>query len=311
MKYRRGMPDKGKHHFTFAYSPWANGSVERVNRTILDLFKILRSESHLAVDEWPYLLDHVRSVLNRTPSNSLNGFTPLELFTGMSGFGPFNVLFYEEEDRIQGIPLLTEQVRTTFEKLKEHLYEMHRNVNSWRNQKQAKKEKRARDAIYSAENRFGVDFSVGDFVMLAVPNKKNHHKLVAKWRGPYRVTRAVSDYIYEVENLNGLGLKIESHIKRLKFFCDSDLDNECVVAMANEVSLQDSVDNMMLVESIEEYSLMGGEHLVRIKWLSLSTLEGTWESLTEFNETCPELVEEFIQRADDLTQAKMRRGLAQ
>ena len=26
MKYRRGMPDKGKHHFTFAYSPWANGS---------------------------------------------------------------------------------------------------------------------------------------------------------------------------------------------------------------------------------------------------------------------------------------------
>ena len=104
--------------------------------------------------------------------------------------------------------------------------------------------------------------------------------------------------------MNGLGLKIESHIKRLKFFCDSDLDNECVVAMANEVSLQDSVDNMMLVESIEEYSLMGGEHLVRIKWLGLSTLEGTWES-------CPELVEEFIQRADDLTQAKMRRGLAQ
>ena len=41
------------HHFTTAYSPWANGSVERVCREVLRATKALCSEWKLAPRDWP------------------------------------------------------------------------------------------------------------------------------------------------------------------------------------------------------------------------------------------------------------------
>ena len=304
-KHKRGMPDKGKHHFTFAYCPWANGSVERVNRTILDLFKVLRAEALINVDEWIYLKNHVKSVLNKTPSTSLNGYSPLQVFTGMEHFGPLDIIFHESEDIIQQLPPTSEEVMKKFMKLREHLEEIHKDLDVWRDKQSAKKSDRRK----ADHRKYGVDFDVGDFVMLAVPNRQNHHKIVAKWRGPYKVTRACSDYIYEVTNLSN-GLEIQSHISRLKFFCDADLDNDCALAMANEATLQDSVDHVFDVESILEYDVIHKVPMVLVKWLGLSTVEGTWQDLKEFNSTCPDLVDQFIENADLRTSQAMRRALA-
>ena len=221
----------------------------------------------------------------------------------MEHFGPLDIIFQEREDVIQQLPPTSEEVMKKYMKLREHLEELHKSLDTWRDKQSSKKADR-RKAIH---RKFGVDFDVGDFVMLAVPNRQQHHKLVAKWSGPYKVTRACSDYIYEVTNLSN-GLEIQSHIARLKFFCDADLDNDCALAMSDEATLQDSVDHIFDVETILDFD--DKTNRVLIKWLGLSTVEGTWQDLKEFNSTCPDLVDQFMEHADPTTNQAMKRALA-
>ncbi|RAN79793.1 hypothetical protein B5P41_35575, partial [Bacillus sp. SRB_28] len=52
------------HHFTTAYTPWANGSVEVVNRLLLFVLRALISEFRLSFHDWPCLLPLVNMALN-------------------------------------------------------------------------------------------------------------------------------------------------------------------------------------------------------------------------------------------------------
>ena len=79
-----------KHHFVTAYSPWANGSVERVCREELRACKAVCSGWGLAAREWPAVLETVRSNLNHAPVKRLGPRdpnlpgvfrAPLEVFT--------------------------------------------------------------------------------------------------------------------------------------------------------------------------------------------------------------------------------------
>lgn len=82
---------RSQHHLITAYSPWANGSVERVCREVLRACKALLSEWKLSPQDWPAVTESVQSVLNMAPLRRLGlrdketpGVyrTPLEVFTG-------------------------------------------------------------------------------------------------------------------------------------------------------------------------------------------------------------------------------------
>ena len=70
---------KCKHHFTPVYSPWANGSIERMNKELLRVLRALLLENRLEEVSWPYLLPAVQSTLNHSPSNRLGGWRPWKL----------------------------------------------------------------------------------------------------------------------------------------------------------------------------------------------------------------------------------------
>ncbi|POM59098.1 LOW QUALITY PROTEIN: Hypothetical protein PHPALM_36170 [Phytophthora palmivora] len=74
---------KGRQEFVLAYSPWKNGSVERVNRDILQVLKALPLEFKVSVHDRPYLLPLVQSSINHSPVASLANRAPIELFTGL------------------------------------------------------------------------------------------------------------------------------------------------------------------------------------------------------------------------------------
>ena len=59
------------HHFTTAYCPWANGTVERVCREVLRACRALLSEWKLAQQDWPAVTEAFQSVLNNTPLKRL------------------------------------------------------------------------------------------------------------------------------------------------------------------------------------------------------------------------------------------------
>lgn len=81
-----------QHNFTVAYSPWSNGSVERVCHEVLRACTALRSEWLLGEKYWPAVSECVQSILNHPPLRILRlrdpncpsiFRTPLEVFTGM------------------------------------------------------------------------------------------------------------------------------------------------------------------------------------------------------------------------------------
>ena len=59
-----------EHHLTVAHSPCANGSVERLNRSMLAYFRKSLSQLRVPLERWPELLPYVQYIHNTTPSPS-------------------------------------------------------------------------------------------------------------------------------------------------------------------------------------------------------------------------------------------------
>lgn len=73
-----------------AYSPWVNGTVERLNRDILAGVRALLGELGLAPHNWEKVLPVVASPINAAPLTRLGknydgtSRTPLEVRTGIN-----------------------------------------------------------------------------------------------------------------------------------------------------------------------------------------------------------------------------------
>jgi hypothetical protein len=88
-------------HYTVAYSPWANGTVEVVNESILRCMRSLLSEFKMQLNEWPSLLPLVQGTLNHSPSRRLGGMSPVTLFTGLPAYDPFRIVFDKDSGQIR------------------------------------------------------------------------------------------------------------------------------------------------------------------------------------------------------------------
>ncbi|KAH9150968.1 hypothetical protein AeRB84_006310 [Aphanomyces euteiches] len=71
------------HHITTPHTPWANGTIEVVNRLILRVPRSLISEMKLKVNEWYRVLPLVQGALNHQPSDRLGGIAPITAFQGL------------------------------------------------------------------------------------------------------------------------------------------------------------------------------------------------------------------------------------
>lgn len=74
---------QGVQAFTPLYSPWLNGTVERLNRDILQVVRALLLEAKLDTKSCSYVLPIVQADLNHAPVASLANKAPIELFTGL------------------------------------------------------------------------------------------------------------------------------------------------------------------------------------------------------------------------------------
>lgn len=55
------------HSFVLVYTPWINGTVERVNRDIRRVLRVMLLENQLDSRNWAYLLPLVQANLNHNP----------------------------------------------------------------------------------------------------------------------------------------------------------------------------------------------------------------------------------------------------
>jgi hypothetical protein len=83
-----------QHHFTTAYSPWANGTVERACREVLRATRALLSEFQLRPNQWPDVARIVQSIINNSPSPQRGNIAPITAFTGREPDSPLQSLVH-------------------------------------------------------------------------------------------------------------------------------------------------------------------------------------------------------------------------
>ncbi|OWZ00608.1 hypothetical protein PHMEG_00028159 [Phytophthora megakarya] len=65
--------------------PWVNGSIDRINRDVLEVVRAMILEYKLSYKDWMHLVPLIQANLNHTAVPSLGNHSPSELFTGFGG----------------------------------------------------------------------------------------------------------------------------------------------------------------------------------------------------------------------------------
>ena len=112
------------HHYTAPYSPWANGSVERVNPVVNPLFRVLLAKKQLNAARWHAILNLFVTGINMVPSRFRSNKSPFELRVPRTS----SDVTLSEADvltrplNLDEIASYFEQFRIDLDKMHEHAY---------------------------------------------------------------------------------------------------------------------------------------------------------------------------------------------
>ena len=311
-----------KQRFTLPYCPWSNGAVEIVNRSLRRVLRTAILEQDLQTEEWPYLLPLVMNAINGSKSVRLANNSPREVFMGLPGFNPFRAIYNPRKSKITDIPLSSEEFELHMAELMNDLEEMHLKVSDSKRKvkEQAEKSFRAKHGL-DYEDIEGnmipdVDFVIGDYVLVAVPNHKKLTKLDATWRGPYQVVGLVhtdlndrgdvNNRIFEVQHLV-TKTKMEAHAMRIKFYSDKQLDVRTSIAhLKNHITAQEA--SKFEIEDIISHKYDNDllAFVVECKWRGFSDEENSFEPLHEVYSDVKAMVDKYLNslKADEKSKLK-------
>lgn len=187
---------------TTPYHPQTDGLVERFNQTLKNMLRKFVSHTGSDWDQWlPYLLFAYREV----PQAS-TGFSPFELLYGRQVRGPLDLLrehwenpIADQENVVAYVVKMRERLEQMTALAQEHMRTAQANQKTWYDRK-------ARDRI----------FHPGQQVMLLLPT--SDCKLLAKWQGPYQVTKRQGKVTYELHMPDRLKKHQCFHVNLLKEF---------------------------------------------------------------------------------------------
>ena len=210
------------HYFTAAYTPWANGTVQRVCRDVKRACMTLLPEWGRSPREWPSVTECVQCILNQAPLKMLGNRTgevqpvlrcALELFTGMRPCRPLmHALHFKDHENNGSHDEVCASQLLKIEELQGAIEVMHTDVA----ERVSRRRKNSITAHNKKTNVQSINFSIGDFVLVRVARKKGQ-KLGFHSRGPRRISNVMNDLVYEVENLS-VGAKEIVHATRILLY---------------------------------------------------------------------------------------------
>jgi transposase InsO family protein len=272
-----------RHHFVTTYTPWANGSVEVLNRVILRTLRALLSELRLSENKWGSLLPLVQLAMNTAPSRRLKGRTPMEVHTGREPAGPLSaaVTWPLPNDfshaRFQEV--------TPFEELQSAIETMHRDV-----EENISAERRRQIESFNQKRHVQPEnFSVGDFVLVSLVEGRRS-KVSPTWVGPRRVISLRPHKVCLVESLLTKA-RTEVHVSHMRLYRDS---------------LNGTASDMTALAEYGDRRFYAVERVVdlregpskafeaQVRWKGFTAKSDTWEPLLQLYEDIPEMVRSFL-----------------
>ena len=157
--------------------------VERFNRTLKSMLRRLVKEEGR---DWDKLIPYVLFAYREVPQTT-TGFSPFELLFGREVRGPLDVLKEEweaseksKESVISHILEIRERMEAMQEVVKENVEEAQKKQKKWY-------DRTARDTQLKPDDK----------VLVLLPTSTN--KLLAQWKGPYKVIRKIGKVNYEIQ----------------------------------------------------------------------------------------------------------------
>ena len=274
---------KTPHHFTLPYTPWSNGGVERLGKEVLRTFRAVLSELRFPHSEWPDLTPVIQSALNNSPSPQRRNMAPITIFSGLPPSSPVSTFKRSCTGKIVSVSDARTELERNLTSVQDRLAELHPVVQM------SLKEHRER-ARKAASRGVPAGFSEGDYVLIAREDFSAGEKLCLRWRGPRRVVKALSDYVFQVEDLRN-GSVEDVHASRIRFYSDSSLDSEAIFphVLSSETGME--VARLMSLEK-NRNGLM-----IHVRWKGMPKEEDTLEPLEKVYEDVPKMVERLLARS--------------
>ncbi len=300
------------HKFTVAYSPWVNGTVEAVMRTVQASCRALLTDLKLGPHDWPSIAPVIQSTLNEAPLERLGPRdegvhrSPLEVMTGLR---PRRDLLYHaitrpadaehmRLERIRAIQLLN------IRELQCALDKMHKNAQTTISKNRLRQIRHHNKQT----NIVAPNFTIGDFVLVRSPQKKGH-KMQFRWIGPRRIVSTVSELVYDVAKLDGKDVE-RVHCARMRLYKARDENAPVAAAL---LKLADHTESRYeLVESIKDIGEAEDGIHVQVEWAGLpDKCDWTWVPLHNLYEDMPIALTDFLNthRKNKKIVAKAKRAL--
>ncbi|CEO95371.1 hypothetical protein PBRA_009637 [Plasmodiophora brassicae] len=238
------------------------------------------NEAQISTHNWPYLCPVVQHVINHTPSRRLNGYAPFTVITGRSPESPLDQIWDPVERQCRRVP--PEGFAKYVQMLQETLDEIHKAVDEAKAQRHAANVEQRRRRLKSSPYE---SFIVGDYVLNAKPVPGPAQKLIAQWRGPYRVVKQINEQVYELENPLS-ERRFNARTQRIRRYADADLN----MTVDLKRHLQHT-DQHLIVDDLLDCRIDRDtqELQIKVSWSGFDLEEATWEPAHIIYEDVPEL----------------------
>ena len=288
-----------EHHFTTAYCPWSNGTIERMNREIIRLLRALRSEYRIPTPQWICLVPLVQYVLNTNKFDSLAGMSPIQVVTGRVPASPLALVFRSGK-RVRQVVVgrvAVEDIRERTNELQAALVEIHKKVDSERLKKHLQN-KRDQGEVQLPR------LALGDFVLVARKVPSRPSKLHVVWRGPFKVVGTKNDRVYIIAALDQQQQRTEEvHVRRLRRYTERMIN--VTEDLQQQVNFDDESFN---VDCFLGYRRVRDERdfLIQVRWIGFNEAWDTWEPIGQLKADVPQLVQRYVQDHVEETPALRR-----
>lgn len=195
-----------KHLFPVACSPWWNGSVESLIRSVLYANRTIIAELELSPQDWLSVIMSISYALNESILDRLGHFcdgiarSPLEVMTWVKSNRPVLKVTSVNYESIQAhlISHAREVQFISIDTLRRDLENLHKSVAV----PLSRRLEHAIPAQNKATNIISPSFVFGDFAKVRRANDHTH-KLRCKWFSPFRMTAVYSPLLYYIIPIQG------------------------------------------------------------------------------------------------------------
>ncbi|TMW59220.1 hypothetical protein Poli38472_007365 [Pythium oligandrum] len=273
--------------FTLAYSPWINGSVERVNKDVIQVLSAMCLEHKVDIRDWTYFVPVLQANLNHTPVPSLRNRAPVELFCVLPAASPLDFCLDSRQKKLVDLGKDQAHMDARLDELRESVLMMHKEAKA-EQEKQTERNKKNQKVVIKP------NFDVGDYVLRSRVDQKHHDKLMVTWIGPYQVV-GTDVHSFRVRHLV-TGAETDVHPSRLKFYADKYFEETDEIR--EHVASQGIV---LTVAELKEHRWNGSKRdfELLVSWKGLEPIEDSWESLKSLYKDVSGMILKYVATCDD------------